>query len=80
MERPQRGQCARAHMSSCWPQWQSLVRLQRARVWVLTDRVSVVVLFSMRVTSLISQVVSSVKETDVTREHDAETPGMARTD
>ena len=65
MERPQRGQCARAHMSSCWPQRQSVVRLQRARVLVLVDRVSAVVLFSVRVTSLISQVVSSTKETDV---------------
>jgi hypothetical protein len=58
MERPQRGQCARAHMSSCWPQQQSVERLQRARVLSLVVRLSPVVLVSVRVTSLISPVIS----------------------
>jgi hypothetical protein len=30
IERPQRGQCARAHMSSCCPQRQSVLLVHRA--------------------------------------------------
>ena len=40
-------------MSSCWPQWQSVDRLQQAPVLVV-DLVSTFVLVSVRVTSLIS--------------------------
>jgi len=54
MERPQRGQCARTQRSSCCPQLQLAVRLRRARVVV--GRASAVVLLSVRVTRLISQV------------------------
>ena len=42
-------------MSSCCPQWQSMVRLQRARVLVFVERLSTAVIFSVRVTTLISQ-------------------------
>ena len=54
MERPQRGQCARAHRSSCWPQRQSVVRAQCARP---SDVSLTLVFVSVRVTSLISQFV-----------------------
>ena len=57
MERPQRGQWARAQRSSCWPQLQLADVLQRARVcWVLLVRLSATVPISVRVTSLISPV------------------------
>ena len=54
MERPQRGQWARAQRSSCWPQRQSLVRLQLARTRLVRR---VVVWLSVRVTLFISPVV-----------------------
>jgi hypothetical protein len=66
-------------MSSCWPQWQSVDRLQRALLSVV-DLVSAFVFVSVRVTSLISPNISVEEETDETATYDAETPGMARSD
>jgi quinol monooxygenase YgiN len=66
-------------MSSCWPQAQLADRLQRARVSVFTERVSVSVLLSVRVTSLISSRPRITKETAPIARNDAETPPMART-
>jgi hypothetical protein len=66
-------------MSSCWPQWQSVDRLHRALV-SFVDLLSALVLFSVRVTSLISQTFSVEEETEHDATYDAETPGMARTD
>ncbi len=78
MERPQRGQCARAHRSSCCPQRQSVDRLRCAR-----DSIAglMFVLVSVRVTSLISQItLVFTKVTHETPTYDAETPGIAQTD
>jgi hypothetical protein len=54
MERPQRGQCARAQRSSCWPHLQSVERLRRAWFSVIVVLVTTVLVLSVRLTSLIS--------------------------